>query len=60
MTKEFQIAEMHNAKEGHKIDPSVLLGDKEKAKGVLIRGADVVELSGSIGLQRLHGGKRER
>ena len=47
------IAEMHNAREGHKIDPPVLIGDKEKAKQVLTRGAGMIDYSGGIGLQPL-------
>lgn len=48
------IAKMHNAREGHKIDLPVLLGDKEKVRGILTLDMGDVELPGSIGLHRLH------
>jgi hypothetical protein len=37
------IAKMHNATEGHKIDPPVLLDDKEKARNVLALDSGDVE-----------------
>jgi hypothetical protein len=47
------LAEMHNAKEGYKIDPPILLGDKEKAKAVQMGGSGMVGFDSGSGLKKL-------
>lgn len=47
------MAEAHNTKEGFKADPPNLIGDIEKAKQVLNKGAGLKEFRDGIGLQRM-------
>ncbi len=47
------IAECHNSKEGHRLDPPNLIGNVEKAKQVMNCGVGLIEFSDGVGLQRL-------